>query len=49
MIIIKFLKPNDLAYLDYERSYDRNTVIVLLTTVLQKTQRATWDAKPTKR
>ena len=31
MIIIKKFKPNDLAYLDYDRSYDRNTVIVLAT------------------
>jgi len=28
---LKNFKPNDLAYLDYDRSYDRNTDIVLAT------------------
>ena len=33
MIILKLLniKTNDLAYLGYDRSYDRNAVIVLAT------------------
>ena len=30
-IITKNFKPNNLAYLDYDRSYDRDTVIVLAT------------------